>query len=446
METIYAISSGATKAGVCVIRISGEFASASLHALTKKPIPAHRMASVRYLYDGNELLDDALVIYFEGPNSFTGEDVVELHIHGGRAVIDGVLEALSKIDNFRLAEPGEFSRRAFENGKMDLTKAEAIADLIDAETKAQKKQALRQMEGELGKLYEGWRKELKEILAYTEATIDFADEEDVENNETNILFKVVKVKNEITEHLNDKGRGEKLREGLSIAILGSPNAGKSQLLNAIAKRDVAIVSDTAGTTRDTIDVHLDLNGYPAIISDTAGIREATNDDIEIQGISRALAKAENADLKIILIDASAKLEKSDTHNPLNFIDENSIVVLNKCDKDKNMDTLNIVKDKYPNYLEISALTGQNIDEFLEVLEKETADRLFSSGTASITRERHRKFLSNALESLERAAEQESMVLQAEDIRMAVREIGKITGSVEIEELLDIIFSDFCIGK
>ena len=431
METIYAISSGATKAGVCVIRISGEDASKSLTSLTNKPLPKHRMASVRYLYDGKELLDDALVIYFQSPNSFTGEDVVELHIHGGRAVIDGVLQALSKIDNFRLAEPGEFSRRAFENAKMDLTKAEAIADLIDAETKAQKKQALRQMEGELGKLYESWRQKLKEILAYTEATIDFSEDE---VSVDSMLPKIKEALKEIENHLNDRGCGEKLREGLSIAILGSPNAGKSQLLNAIAKREVAIVSETAGTTRDIIDVHLDLNGYPAIISDTAGIREADN-DIEHEGIMRALKKAENADIKIVMFDST----KPANQESLDLIDDDTIVVLNKCDM---ADSSDVVKDA----IKISALTGINLDSLLDILEKETEKRLFSAGSATITRDRHRKFLQTACDSLNRAMTAEDLVLQAEDVRCAVREIGKITGSVEIEELLDIIFSDFCIGK
>ncbi|MCV6599290.1 MAG: tRNA uridine-5-carboxymethylaminomethyl(34) synthesis GTPase MnmE [Alphaproteobacteria bacterium] len=438
MENIYAISSGATKAGVCVIRISGPEAEKSLQVLTNKPLPQHRMASVRYLYDNEELLDDALVIYFESPKSFTGENVVELHIHGGRAVIDGVLKALSKIKNFRMAEPGEFSRRAFENGKMDLTKAEAIADLIDAETKAQKKQALRQMEGELGRLYEGWRKDLKEIMAYTEAVIDFSDEEiDVDNTSP----KIKRVLQEIDNHLNDNGRGEKLREGLSIAILGAPNAGKSQLMNAIAKREVAIVSDTAGTTRDVIDVHLDLNGYPAIISDTAGIREADN-EIEHEGILRALKKAENADIKVVMFDCSKDVDDTS----LDLIDEDSIVVINKCDLEKKENSYKAVCAKASDVIEISALKGMNLDVLLSKLEQETESRLFSAGSASVTRERHRKFLQNAVESLNRAIENNVLELQAEDVRLAIREIGKITGSVEIEELLDIIFSDFCIGK
>jgi tRNA modification GTPase len=396
------------------------------------------MASVRYLYDNEELLDDALVIYFEAPKSFTGENVVELHIHGGRAVIDGVLKALSKIQNFRMAEPGEFSRRAFENGKMDLTKAEAIADLIDAETKAQKKQALRQMEGELGRLYEGWRKDLKEIMAYTEAVIDFSDEEiDVESTSP----KIKRVLKEIENHLNDNGRGEKLREGLSIAILGAPNAGKSQLMNAIAKREVAIVSDTAGTTRDIIDVHLDLNGYPAIISDTAGIREADN-EIEHEGILRALKKAENADIKVVMFDCSKDVDDAS----LDLIDEDSIVVINKCDLERKEESYNEVCAKSSDVIEVSALQGINLDVLLSKLEQETETRLFSAGSASVTRERHRKFLQNAVESLNRAIVNNILELQAEDVRLAIREIGKITGSVEIEELLDIIFSDFCIGK
>jgi tRNA modification GTPase len=439
METIYAISSGANKAGVCVIRISGPNAKQSLLKLTKKPLPENRLAVLRYLYDGEELLDDSLVILFEGPNSFTGEDIVELHIHGGKAVIDGVLQALGKIDNFRLAMPGEFSRRAFENNKMDLTKAEAIADLVDAETKAQKKQALRQMEGELGRLYEGWRFKLKNILAYIEASIDFADE-DVPND-VDVLPKVKEVISEINDHLNDKGRGEKLRDGLSIAILGAPNAGKSQLLNAIAKRDVAIVSEIEGTTRDVIDVHLDLNGYPAIISDTAGIR-SSDDIIEKEGISRALKKAENADIKVILFDASKNLDKES----LNLIDSESIIVLNKVDKNVNEATINNI-DNYSNkVIKISALTGENLNEFLDILEKETKDKLFSAGRSNITRERHRKYIQDAYKFLNEVLQTDSPVLQAENIRIAMREIGKITGSVDVEELLDVIFKDFCIGK
>jgi tRNA modification GTPase len=268
-------------------------------------------------------------------------------------------------------------------------------------------------------------------MAYTEATIDFSDEDVSEN--TDVLEKIQNVIKEIKEHLNDKGRGEKLREGLSVAILGAPNVGKSQLLNAIAKREVAIVSDTAGTTRDIIDVHLDLNGYPAIISDTAGIREADN-DIEHEGIKRALAKAENADIKVVMFDASQPQDEKS----IKLIDNNTIVVINKCDMKKEI--------SIDNAIEISALTGENLDEFLEILEKETEKRLFSAGSATITRERHRKFLENAQEYLKEAMDVDGLVLQAESIRLAVREIGKITGSVEIEELLDIIFSDFCIGK
>jgi len=442
MDTIFALSSGMAKAGVAVIRISGNDVCQVISNLTKLPVPKPRMASLRKIYDGEQVLDNALVLYFKGPNSFTGEDVAELHVHGGRAVIDSVLSAIEKQDGCRFAEPGEFSRRSFENGKMDLTKIEAIADLIDAETKEQAKQALRQMEGALGDLYNSWREKLKNALAYVEAKIDFAEEEDIKGN-IQVYPAIEQVLQELINHLNDNHKGEKLREGISIALLGKPNVGKSQLLNAIAKRDAAIVSDIAGTTRDIIDIHLDLNGYPAIISDTAGIRAEAENVIEDEGIKRSLKKAEHADIKIVLFDAGEnKIDKKS----LEIIDKNTIVVLNKIDSVEQSKQEKDLIAKFPNLIKISALKNINIDVFMDILTKEVKDRVFGSESATITRKRHRSSLKKAEKYLKKSLEDKDLEFQAEDIRQAVNEIGKITGKVNVEELLDVIFSDFCIGK
>ena len=445
IDTIYAMASGPGRSGIAVVRVSGPSAKASL-ALFSKDNFQPRQAVLTKLIDPHtqSLIDHAIVIYFQPPRSYTGEDVVEYHIHGGKAVKESLLNALSQCQNHRMAEAGEFTRRAFENGRMDLTQAEAVADLIHAETEAQKQLALSQMGGALRDLYTDWSNELKKSLAYAEAQIDFGEDDLPEEEiKANIHPVLKKVAHQIQAHLDDDHRGEILRDGIKIAIIGAPNAGKSSLINALAKRDVAIVSDIPGTTRDILEVHLDLNGIPVKFYDTAGLRpeqlstENKQDIIEAEGIKRALKIAKKADFKILLFDGSSGNLHAQT---LEQYDDKSFIVINKSDLNTNINR--------NDYLFISSKTGENIDHFIKNVSRETSS-LFEdlSHTPSLTRERHREALNNALSSINNALNENLTAdLVSEDIRMAVRYIGKITGKVDVEDLLDIIFRDFCIGK
>lgn len=442
IPTIFALATAPGRAGVAVVRVSGPGSGEALSALTGKPPPAPRMATLVRLRDPStgEALDDALVLRFTAPRSFTGEDVVELHLHGGRAVVAGVVEALSALPGLRVAEPGEFTRRAFENGKLDLTEAEAVADLVDAETSAQRRQALRQMEGALGQLYDGWRERLTRSLAHIEADIDFPDE-DLPSGVSDAARPVLDaLAAEIDAHLDDRGRGERLREGLHIAIVGAPNAGKSSLLNALARREAAIVSARAGTTRDVIEVHLDLGGYPVVLADTAGLREAAADEVEEEGIRRALDRAARADVKVAVFDATA-LPALDPAT-VALVDKDTVVVLNKTD---------VADAPVPvvggqDAVAVSARTGAGLPELERRLTAFTADRLAGSGAPALTRARHRSALEECRDALRRALDAPLPELMAEDVRLASRALGRITGRVDVEDLLDVIFRDFCIGK
>nr|WP_295831693.1 tRNA uridine-5-carboxymethylaminomethyl(34) synthesis GTPase MnmE [uncultured Azospirillum sp.] len=439
--TIYALATAPGRSGVAVVRISGPEAGSALSALTGRVLPAPRRAVLTKLRDPRtgDALDDALVLRFTAPASFTGEDVVELHLHGGRAVVTGVIEALATLPGLRLAEPGEFTRRAFENGKLDLTEAEAVADLIDAETTAQRRQALRQMEGALGKLYDGWRDRLTRALAHIEADIDFA-EDDLPGGVTDaVRLVIIGLADEIATHLNDGGRGERLREGLHIAIVGAPNAGKSSLLNALARRDAAIVSARAGTTRDIIEVHLDLGGYPVVLADTAGLREAAADEVEEEGIRRARDRAARADVKVAVFDATTLPDLDPA--TLGLIDADTVVVFNKTDLATGRD---LRPDLSP--ILVSAHTGAGLKALEEKLTAFSADRLAIGSAPSLTRARHRAALTECRESLLRALNAPLPELAAEDVRLASRALGRITGRVDVEDLLDVIFRDFCIGK
>ncbi|MBK1836482.1 tRNA uridine-5-carboxymethylaminomethyl(34) synthesis GTPase MnmE [Azospirillum sp. YIM B02556] len=439
--TIYALATAPGRSSVAVVRISGPGAGSALAALTGRPLPMPRRAVLTKLRNPKtgDALDDALILRFVAPASFTGEDVVELHLHGGRAVVTGVIEALATLPGLRLAEPGEFTRRAFENGKLDLTEAEAVADLIDAETTAQRRQALRQMEGALGKLYDGWRERLTRALAHIEADIDFA-EDDLPGGVADAVRPVIAgLAGEIAAHLNDGGRGERLREGLHIAIVGAPNAGKSSLLNALARRDAAIVSARAGTTRDIIEVHLDLGGYPVVLADTAGLREAAADEVEEEGIRRARDRAARADVKVAVFDATTLPDLDPA--TLDLIDRDTVVVFNKTDLAKAAD---LRPDLSP--IAVSAQTGAGLKLLEDKLTAYSADRLAIGSTPSLTRARHREALTECRESLLRALEAPLPELAAEDVRLASRALGRITGRVDVEDLLDVIFRDFCIGK
>ena len=435
-QTIFALASGVGKSGVAVVRISGPHACDALSMLTRKPLPVPRYASRMRLMEINsdELLDDSIVIYFPSPNSFTGEDVVELHIHGGRSVITGVIDALTSIDDLRFAEPGEFTRRAFENDKFDLTSAEGLADLINSETTAQRRQAQRQMAGELGDLYDGWRDRLMRSIALFEAEIDFSDEDLPDNLFDAVGAEIQKLKVEISCHLNDGHKGQNLRDGLYITIIGPPNSGKSTLLNRLSKRDVSIVSEKAGTTRDILEASLELEGYPIVIADTAGIRE-TNDEIEKEGVSRAQAHAKKSDLKLCVFDGENWPEQD--ARTLSMVDQNSMIVINKSD---------LMKEHQTEYIEVSSLTGEGFSSLIQSLTEEVVNRCQMSASPVITRARHRESLETCLKSLDRFETATGAELKAEDLRLSARALGKITGKVGVEDILDIIFAEFCIGK
>ena len=448
-DTIYALATPPGRSGVAVIRVSGSLALKSAGALLDgKDLPLRR-AVVRRLTDpvSRETIDEALVIGFKNPASFTGEDVVEYHVHGGQAVIQSLLSALSFMDAHRMAEPGEFTRRAFENGKLDLTGAEAIADLIDAETVAQKNQALDQLGGALSVLYDGWRERLTKSLAYLEAYIDFPDEDLPDGVAAQVRPLLDKIIDELDDHLSDNRRGERLRDGIQIAVIGAPNAGKSSLVNAIAKRDVAIVSDIAGTTRDVIEVHLDLGGYPVILADTAGLRpeqlgDSGQDVIESEGIKRALARAQSADLRLLVFDAADK-DNYNEHTAC-LVNEHSVLIMNKADLlPENTSNLSISGQKL---IPVSVANGAGLDELLDHLADTISSLIGRREAPSLTRRRHREALEDCVAALARAMTAEMPELMAEDVRLAVRHLGRITGRVDVEDLLDVIFKDFCIGK
>jgi tRNA modification GTPase len=445
IATIFAPASAIGKAGVSVFRISGLNASAVVtHLCNPNEIPQPRLASLREIRNARgEIVDRALVLFFKAPHSFTGDDVVELHTHGGRAVMQAVMETLQTLPHYRLAEPGEFTRRAFENGKMDLTEAEAVADLVHAETEAQRKQALRQMDGALGRLYEEWRTALSRGLAYMEAAIDFSDEELPEDMVEKQSAELKKLRDLIAAHLNDNHRGERLRDGFSIAILGPPNAGKSSLLNALARREAAIVSSIPGTTRDVIEVHMDIGGFPVTLADTAGLRDlpsqgsgtTSHDLIENEGIRRARARAEQADLKVLVFDGAAWPQRDAATESL--ITQDALIVVNKSD---------LVKQQDQDTIFISAQNGGGIDTLLQKLRGEIEKRFHDTGTPPLTRARHRAALEECVTHLDRALAALMADQRAEDVRLAMRALGRITGRVDVEDLLDIIFRDFCIGK
>jgi len=424
--TIFALASGAGRAGVAVVRLSGPRAGAALMALAG-PLPPPRMAALRRLaHDGVEI-DQGLVLWFPAPASFTGEDVGELHLHGGAAVRGALFAALSRL-GLTPAEPGEFSRRAVENGKLDLTRAEAIADLVDAQTEAQRRQALRQYDGALADLYEGWRARLMMALGRAEAAIDFSDDGVGEAEFDAAREAAIHLAREIRAHLDDGGRGEALREGVRLAIIGPPNAGKSSLLNALAGRDAAIVSDIAGTTRDVIEVRLDLGGVLVIAADTAGLRES-GDVIEAEGVRRALARAGEAHLTLLLLDASAAAPRAGV--PGGLVPD--LVVWNKSDLAPH------------DGISISLKTQAGVPALLDLLCQRVRQK-FSGEAPALTRPRHRAALAEALATLDHAAAAAQPELLAEDLRLAMRAVGRITGRVDVEEVLDFVFRDFCIGK
>ena len=441
-QTIYALSTVYGKSGVAVIRISGKDALTALKKMSSLNISSlkERYAYFTQLHnpETQEPLDHALVLYFKAPHSFTGEDIVEIQCHGSKAVLASVIENLSKIKNFRLAEPGEFSKRAFYNQKMDLTQAEGLADLIDAETLEQQKQALRQMSGSLKSLYSSWRESLLEVYAYLEAYIDFPEEDIPDSIIEKNLNTVFKLKKEIKEHLSSSDFGERMREGFRVVLTGPTNAGKSSLINAILQRQAVIVSNIAGTTRDAIDVHLDVAGYPVILTDTAGLRQS-DDEIEKQGIEIARSKAKEADLILAVFDGS-----KDTPEIFHNLDKNkTIYIANKSDLLKPAQKSALEKE---GCLLLSAKTKDGLPQLFDKIKSTIQNSFTSQSTQIITRARYRESLTECLENLEMFSFNKPVELSAEDIRLAARALGKITGQIEVDEILDKIFGSFCIGK
>ena len=443
--TIYALSSGPGISGVAVIRISGKETSRILKLLTKKDLPKPRVATIKKIIDPNnlELIDEGIILWFPGPKSYTGEDMAELHVHGSKAVIYAIHKALGDTKKCRIAEPGEFTKRAFQNGKINLLKAESISDLISSETEIQRKQAINIMTGRSSEVYNNMREKLLKALSNIEAKIDFPDEDLPVKVINEIQSISSKIKSEIKKVLNDKKVGEIIREGFKIAILGPPNAGKSSLLNYLSRRDAAIVSEVAGTTRDVIEVHLNIDGYPVVLSDTAGIRES-KDEIEKKGINLALKKAENADLNLVVIEPKKAYFTGFLKGLVSS--DKTLVVVNKSD----LGIENMLEDfSQYNPIYISIIKEKNIDTLISTIRNKLKNKFLSNQNILITRERHRLHLEQCLthlENFENKRDEQDFDKAAEDLRLAARELGKIVGKFDVEEILGSIFNDFCIGK
>ncbi len=442
--TIYALSSGTGISGVAVVRISGPQTDKVIKLITNKEIPTPRVATLRKInyINSSELIDEGIILWFPGPDSYTGEDMAEIHIHGSKAVIKALQNEISKIENCRLAEAGEFTKLAFQNGKINLLKAESIADLISAETEIQRLQAVKIMKGKSSKKFNELREKLLKILAFVEAKIDFPEEDLPNENIKQIKEDSSDVIKQIKNILDDQKVGEIIREGFKIAIVGPSNAGKSSLLNNLSNREVAIVSEIAGTTRDVIETHLNIDGYPVIISDTAGIRDSKN-EIEKKGIKLSLKKAENADLKLVVVDAK-NVDLSGFLNDL--LKKDAILVINKSDLLK--EKLDPKVSKF-NHVLISLKDNLNIDKLIFKIKNNLKNKFISEEDILITRERHRQHLLQCVEHLYNFLDKndkKDFDKGAEDLRLATRELGMIVGKVDVEEILGSIFNDFCIGK
>ena len=438
---IYALSSGRGPSGIAIIRLSGKDTLKISKLITKKKRIDGKEINFCKFYDPSDdnLVDEGLLLFFPSPNSFTGDDLVEFHVHGSNAIITQFLKVLSEQLNCRLAEPGEFTKIAFQNNKIDLLEAESIGDLIHAETELQRQQAIKLVQGNASDYYNNLREKLVKSLAYIEAQIDFAEDDLPNNILKEVQISIKEVYADIKKILDDNRIGEKIREGFRVAIIGEVNAGKSSLLNLLSKREAAIVSEEEGTTRDIIETYLNIDGYPVILADTAGIREAKN-EIEKKGISLALSKSKEADLNLIVIDNSSKNLDKKIHG---LINDKSIVVLNKADLDSGK------KHNFKESILVSVKENKNIDELIKKIKKLLSSKFTSSKDILVTRERHRIKLNNCLVEIDnflKKDQKKDIEMAAEDLRLATRHLGGIVGKVDVEEILGSIFKDFCIGK
>ncbi len=442
---IFALSSGKGPSGIAIVRISGPQTLDICKSLTdEKNIKSNVINLCKFIDPKNKKVIDpeAILLWFPKPNSFTGDDLAELHIHGSNAIISYLLKVLSDYENCRLAEPGEFTKIAFQNNKIDLVKAESIGDLIHAETELQREQAVNLVQGHASKYYENLREKLVKSLSYIEAKIDFAEDDLPGSVLKEVQISIKEVHNDIKRILEDQKVGEKIRDGFRISIIGDVNVGKSSLLNLLAKRDAAIVSEEEGTTRDVVEIYLNIDGYPAILADTAGIRKAKN-KVEKEGIKRAIKKAKEADLTLVMIDVSKKIINKDVKN---LINEDCILVFNKSDLGKKTPKNQFNKN---DQILISVKNNKNIDRLIKTIKERLSKKFMKANNILVTRERHRAKLNDALKEIEKFLKKDQkneIETAAEDLRLATRHLGGIVGKVDVEEILGSIFQDFCIGK
>ena len=441
---IFALSTGRGPSGIAILRLSGKDSLQISKLITKKNDIKSKEVNLCKFHDpsNGKIIDEGLLLWFPGPNSYSGEDLAEFHTHGSNAVVSCFLRVLSEQENCRLAEPGEFTKIAFQNNKIDLIEAESIGDLIHAETELQRQQAIKLVQGNASNYYNSLREKLVKSLSYIEAKIDFAEDDLPENVLKEVQNSIKEVHKDIKQILEDQKVGEKIRDGFKISIVGQVNAGKSSLLNLLSKREAAIVSEQEGTTRDVIETYLNIDGYPVILADTAGIRKVKN-KVEKEGIQRAIKKAKNADLTLVMIDNSLKQIDKGLKK---LINENCILVFNKSDLNKKIPKNEFTKN---DQILISAKDNQNIDKLVKTIKDKLSKKFINTNNILVTRERHRAKLNDALKEIEKFLkkdQQKEIETAAEDLRLATRHLGSIVGKVDVEEILGSIFQDFCIGK
>tara|TARA_B100001964_G_scaffold139130_1_gene153413 strand:+ start:5 stop:1408 length:1404 start_codon:yes stop_codon:yes gene_type:complete len=450
LDTIFASASSIGMSAIKTVRVSGGEAKKIFKILTKKKLPKARYSNLFNLYDikNSSLIDKAIVVWYPEAKTYTGEDMLEINIHGGSSVLEHLIENLLLIKNVREANPGEFTKRAFRNNKIDFLEAEGIMDLINAETKFQKSLAIHQVNGSLSTIFKKWNKKLLKLLAHYESQIDFPEDEVPKNTQDKVILQVAGLTKEIEFFLSENKRGDIIRQGIEIAIIGKPNVGKSSLINQIAKKNISIVSKTSGTTRDIIEIKINLSNIPAIFSDTAGLKERPRNNIEKEGVTRTRKKIKNCNIKLLVIDGTKNFE----NDVLKLVCNKTIIILNKKDLLSNKNIVNKInylnKNNFNQVFVISAKNGAGINTLLNEIEKYIKDKYKNVffGEPSLTRTRHRTCLKKCLINLKKINNNKKPELNAEDLRLSINALGNVTGEYEVEKMLDIVFEDFCIGK